>query len=166
VTRASRRPRACVWRSISRFRACCRQGLTEPSGDPCQNRRPFPRNYAVMSPLNRHLLCALATAKVVLPAAGVFAVAWICLSGCASSGFYQMSDEWCMQHLAASPARCYHNPNDGVLVGRTNGSQHQSDGSQQQTEQEPPAPLPAFVLSENSAGESAHEPYAGLSGAR
>jgi hypothetical protein len=150
-------------RHNSRFRACCRQGLTEASGDPCQSRRPFPRNYAVMSPLNRHLLV---TAKVVLPAAGVFAVAWICLSGCASSGFYQMSDEWCMQHLAASPARCYHNPNDVVLVGQTNGSQHQSDGSQQQAEQELSAPLPAFVLSENSAGESAHEPYAGLSGAR
>ena len=155
-----------MWRSMSQLLACCRQGLTEPSGDPRQSRRPFPRNYAVMSPLNRHLLCTPATAKVVLPAAVVFAVAGICLNGCASSGFYQMSDEWCMQHLGASLARCYHNSNDVVLVGRTNGSQHQSDGSQQQPEREPSAPLPAFVLSENSAGESAHEPYAGLSGAR
>jgi hypothetical protein len=50
------------------------------------------------------------------------AVAWIFLSGCASSGFYQMSDDWCMQHSAASTARCHRNSNDVVLVGRNAGS--------------------------------------------
>jgi len=119
-----------------------------------------------MSALNRRLSCALAMAKVVLAGAGVIAVAWTCLNGCASSGFYQMSDEWCTRNPAASSARCHRNPSDLVLVGRTNGSQHQGDGSQQQAEQELSAPWPAFILSENSARESAHEPYAGPSGAR
>jgi hypothetical protein len=116
-----------------------------------------------MSALKRRLFCALITAKVMRAGAGVIAVAWTCLNGCASSGFYQMSDDWCMQHPAASPARCYRNLNDPVLVGRTNESKRQSDGSQQQVKHEP---LPASVLSENSAGESADEPYPGLSGAR
>jgi hypothetical protein len=40
-----------------------------------------------------------------------------CLSGCASSGLYQMSDEWCMWHPEASPARCYRKPYDVVQVG-------------------------------------------------
>jgi len=108
-----------------------------------------------VSPLNRHLFCFRITAKSAL--GGAIAVAWICLSGCVSSGFYQMSDDWCMQHPAANPARCYRNPTDVVLVGRTDGSHHQSDGSQQPAEQEPSAPLPAFVLSRNSTGESADE---------
>lgn len=30
--------------------------------------------------------------------------------GCASSGFYAMSDEWCAKHPEASPARCNRNP--------------------------------------------------------
>jgi hypothetical protein len=69
----------------------------------------------IVSPLNRHL-CSRLTAKFVL--GGAIAVAWMCLSGCASSGFYQMSDGWCLQNLAASSARCHRNPNDVVLVGR------------------------------------------------
>jgi hypothetical protein len=73
-----------------------------------------------VSPLNRHLFCSRVMARFVLD--GAIAVAWICLSGCASSGFYQMSDDWCWQHLAASSARCHRNPNDVVLVGRNAGS--------------------------------------------
>lgn len=148
----------------SSTRLCDRHN--KPSGDPLQSRRSLARNYAVMSALNRRLSCALVTAKVVLAGVGVIAVASTCLNGCASSGFYQMSDGWCMQHPAASPARCHGNPNDVVQVGRTYGSQHQSDGSRQQAGQEASAPLPAFVLSENSARESADEPYTGRSGAR
>lgn len=30
--------------------------------------------------------------------------------GCASSGLYAMSDEWCAKHPEASPARCDRNP--------------------------------------------------------
>ena len=122
--------------------------------------------HPVMSALNRRLSCALVTAKVVLAGVGVIAVASTCLNGCASSGFYQMSDGWCMQHPAASPARCHGNSNDVVQVGRTHGSQHQKGRSRQQAGQEPSAPLPAFVLSENSAGESADESSTGRSGAR
>jgi hypothetical protein len=87
-----------------------------------------------MSPLNRRFFCALVTEKKVLAGAGVIAVAWTCLSGCVSIGLYQMSDDWCMRHPAAGTARCYRNPNDAVLVGRNDGSEHQSDGSQQQAE--------------------------------
>jgi hypothetical protein len=116
-----------------------------------------------MRPLNGDVFVK---AKLVLAGAGVIAVAWISLSGCASSGFYQMSDEWCTRNPAASSARCHRNPSDLVLVGRTNGSQHQSNGSQQQAEQELSAPLPASILSENSAGENAYQPYAGPSGTR
>jgi len=116
-----------------------------------------------MRPLNGDVFVKT---KLALAGAGLIAVAWISLSGCASSGFYQMSDEWCTRNPAASSARCHRNPSDLVLVGRTNGSQHQGDGSQQQAEQELSAPWPAFILSENSARESAHEPYAGPSGAR
>jgi hypothetical protein len=64
-----------------------------------------------------HLFCALVRAKLVRAVAGVTAVAWICLNGCASSGFYQMSDGWCTQHPEASPARCYRKPYDVVQVG-------------------------------------------------
>jgi hypothetical protein len=67
-----------------------------------------------MRPLVRHVDCA---AKLVLAVAGVIAVPWICLSGCASSGFYQMSDDWCMQHPDAGPARCHRRPYDVVQVG-------------------------------------------------
>jgi hypothetical protein len=28
------------------------------------------------------------------------------LAGCASSGLYNMSDEWCLAHIDASAARC------------------------------------------------------------
>lgn len=31
------------------------------------------------------------------------------LAGCASSGLYNMSDEWCSAHLDASAARCPEN---------------------------------------------------------
>jgi hypothetical protein len=31
------------------------------------------------------------------------------LAGCASSGLYNMSDEWCTAHLDASAARCPEN---------------------------------------------------------
>ena len=37
------------------------------------------------------------------------AVASSLLAGCASSGFYNMSDEWCTAHLDASAARCPEN---------------------------------------------------------
>jgi hypothetical protein len=67
-----------------------------------------------VGPLNRHLFCSRVT--------GAIAVTSIFLSGCASSGFYQMSDDWCMQHSAASSARCHRNSNDVVLVGRNAGS--------------------------------------------
>jgi hypothetical protein len=40
-----------------------------------------------------------------------------CLNGCAAIGFYQMSDEWCMQHPEASPARCHGEPYDVVQLG-------------------------------------------------
>ncbi len=40
-----------------------------------------------------------------------------CLSGCAWIGLYDMSDEWCMQHPEASPARCYRSPYDVVQIG-------------------------------------------------
>ncbi len=49
--------------------------------------------------------------------AGVIAVAWICLIGCASIGLYQMSDAWCTQHTEASPARCYRKSYEVVQVG-------------------------------------------------
>jgi hypothetical protein len=32
------------------------------------------------------------------------------LASCASSGFYDMSDEWCAAHESASAARCPGNP--------------------------------------------------------
>lgn len=32
------------------------------------------------------------------------------LGGCASSGLYTMSDQWCAVHPSASPARCDRNP--------------------------------------------------------
>jgi hypothetical protein len=32
------------------------------------------------------------------------------LAACASSGFYDMSDEWCAGHVSASAARCPGNP--------------------------------------------------------
>ena len=32
------------------------------------------------------------------------------LASCASSGFYDMSDEWCAAHVGASTARCPGNP--------------------------------------------------------
>jgi hypothetical protein len=32
------------------------------------------------------------------------------LAACASSGFYDMSDEWCAAHVSASAARCPGNP--------------------------------------------------------
>ena len=69
-----------------------------------------------MSPLNRHPFRSRVTAKLVL--GGAIAAAWICLSGCASSGFYMMSDDWCEGHPGASAARCGHNPHDVVQVGR------------------------------------------------
>ena len=31
------------------------------------------------------------------------------LASCVSSGFYDMSDDWCASHLAAGPARCPEN---------------------------------------------------------
>ena len=37
------------------------------------------------------------------------AVASSLLAGCASSGIYNMSDEWCAAHLDASAARCPEN---------------------------------------------------------
>jgi hypothetical protein len=37
------------------------------------------------------------------------AVASSLLAGCASSGLYNMSDEWCAAHLDASAARCPEN---------------------------------------------------------
>jgi hypothetical protein len=37
------------------------------------------------------------------------AVASSLLAGCASSGLYNMSDEWCSAHLDASAARCPEN---------------------------------------------------------
>jgi hypothetical protein len=76
--------------------------------------------------LNRHPFFSHITAKFASAAA--IAVAWICLSGCVSSGFYQMSDEWCVRHPEASAARCGHNPHDVVQVGRNTGSQNQNDG--------------------------------------
>lgn len=36
-------------------------------------------------------------------------VASALLAGCASSGLYNMSDEWCTAHLDASAARCPEN---------------------------------------------------------
>jgi hypothetical protein len=41
--------------------------------------------------------------------AAVFVVV-VMLFGCASSGLYAMSDEWCAAHPDASPARCDRNP--------------------------------------------------------
>ncbi len=38
------------------------------------------------------------------------------LTSCASSGLYNMSDEWCTRHLDASPARC---PENEGLAHRT-----------------------------------------------
>src|SRR4029077_5149200 len=116
-----------------------------------------------MRPLNGDVFVK---AKLALAGAGVIAVAWISLSGCASSGFYQMSGEWGTRNPAASSARCHRNPSDLVLVGRTNGSQHQSNGSQQQAEQELSTPLPVFILGAHCARARAPEPYAGPSGAR
>jgi hypothetical protein len=37
------------------------------------------------------------------------ALIWL-LGGCASSGLYTMSDEWCAVHAEAGPARCNRNP--------------------------------------------------------
>jgi len=64
-------------------------------------------------------------------------VAWVCLNGCASSGLYLMSDDWCGRHPEASAARCGHSPHDVVQadpynvvqVERNTGSQGQDDGS-------------------------------------
>jgi len=79
-----------------------------------------------VSPLNRHLFFSPITAKLAFAAA--IAVAWICLSGCVSSGFYLMSDEWCARHPEASAAHCGQNPHDVVQVGQNTGSQNQDDG--------------------------------------
>jgi len=38
------------------------------------------------------------------------------LASCASSGLYNMSDEWCARHLDASAARC---PESQALAHRT-----------------------------------------------
>ncbi len=38
------------------------------------------------------------------------------LASCASSGLYNMSDEWCAKHLDATAARC---PENQVLARRT-----------------------------------------------
>jgi hypothetical protein len=73
----------------------------------------------VMRPPTQHLFV---TAKLLFAGAGVTALIWICLSGCASSGFYQMSDNWCMQHPAASSARCQRKPSDVVLIGQASGN--------------------------------------------
>jgi len=40
------------------------------------------------------------------------------LTSCASSGFYNMSDEWCARHLSASPSRCPKNQ-DRVVANDT-----------------------------------------------
>jgi hypothetical protein len=62
--------------------------------------------------------------------AGTLAVAWICLSGCASSGLYTMSDDWCMRHPQASAAHCGHHPQDvAQQVGGNTISRTQDDGS-------------------------------------
>ena len=50
--------------------------------------------------------------KDILFTAAVVAIAIVLLcltiivSGCASSGLYQMSDEWCSEHINASATRC------------------------------------------------------------
>ena len=40
------------------------------------------------------------------------------LAGCASSGLYNMSDEWCAAHVTASEARC---PKDLKRVAHNDG---------------------------------------------
>jgi hypothetical protein len=75
---------------------------------------------------NWDLFCAPVSLKAMI--AVVIAAGWTCLGGCVSSGFYQMSDDWCMRHPEASVARC--GPNQGALAqaARTDGSQTQSNG--------------------------------------
>ena len=70
-----------------------------------------------MRPLNRYVSCGSVAARLRFAVAGVIAVAWICLTGCASIGLYQMSDTWCTQHPQASPARCYRKLYQVVQVG-------------------------------------------------
>ena len=38
------------------------------------------------------------------------------LTACASSGLYDMSDEWCAKHLDASAARCPKNQNAATAM--------------------------------------------------
>ena len=38
--------------------------------------------------------------------AAFIAVMFPLLASCASSGLYNMSDDWCAAHVAATPARC------------------------------------------------------------
>lgn len=40
----------------------------------------------------------------------ILLVSTLALAGCASSGLYTMSDDWCSAHPEASPARCNRNP--------------------------------------------------------
>lgn len=50
---------------------------------------------AASAPLS-HLMRLMLSALLVLPL----------LTGCASSGFYNMNDDWCGRHLDASENRC------------------------------------------------------------
>ena len=57
--------------------------------------------------LNRRRFCA-ARAATLMPSMRITSIGALVflLASCASSGLYNMSDEWCVAHLNASAARC------------------------------------------------------------
>jgi hypothetical protein len=52
-----------------------------------------------------------ALSTIIWAAAGALCVlTFVSMLGCASSGLYTMSDEWCAAHPGAPPSRCNRNP--------------------------------------------------------
>jgi hypothetical protein len=54
------------------------------------------------------------------------------LASCASSGLYEMSDDWCARHVDASPAHCPVSQNEPVVqsVRNSNESNESNDAQQ------------------------------------
>jgi hypothetical protein len=61
--------------------------------------------------LNRRRLCG-GRAATLMPSMRITSIVALVLllASCASSGLYNMSDNWCAEHLNASAARCLPDP--------------------------------------------------------
>jgi hypothetical protein len=68
--------------------------------------------------LNRRRFCG-ARAATLMPSMRITSIGALVflLASCASSGLYNMSDDWCAAHLNASAARC--RPDSSALLTRS-----------------------------------------------